>query len=106
MEREQVDNSPSGPVAAFRDWIAANLEADMIAPLTGGLPPIETWYTLTDRRLLDNGDEIVLLIPPTIPAFATEQTDYKLSVVAIAAQMRRTEDGWQVVQLVNAADVP
>ncbi len=60
-------------------------------------------YVFGDRRLLDDGDELVIFVPLDVPIVATVETGFQLAApAALTLRMRPTDDGWQVVGLVPA----
>jgi hypothetical protein len=99
---ELIDQGPDGPVQAVLSWIEGLRE---IGGLEGWPEFIRggRFGTLTHRRVLDDGDEVVVVVPlePT-RIIASEPTDWlPARTGAVNLRVRQTDDGWQVI-----GDVP
>jgi len=95
---ELIDKGPDGPVQAVLSWIEGLRE---IGGLEGWPDFIREgrFGTLEHRRVLDDGDEIVVLVPlePTA-IIASEATDWRPAHSgSVNLLVRKTDDGWQVL---------
>jgi hypothetical protein len=82
---ETVDTGPDGPyeaaLAFFREVVSDSFEHGC----------------LSRRRVLDGGDEIIVLVPPE-NVIATQASGFRFLVWdAIFVRLRREPDGWRVL---------
>lgn len=91
---KSIDLSQGGPARAALDFLfSANPELREYG-----------WHVVTDRIVLDDGDEVVILVP-SAALLASSATGWRMGFrKGIGLRVRATENGWEVVGAEDPAD--